>query len=270
MTERPIATPWDWRLTAASALLHVLAFNLTFFLQELFLVLPKAFTPGLSPTLFHNNHTWDGDHPLAHLFQGTGAAAVVLSGVVCAVLLRRGAGGTTTRRLFLIWMAFNGFFQALPQVVIGALSPRSDVGMAMTWLGFGTGVKTGAAIAALIVIPLVAWRLMRPVLELAPDPAHIAGGWARTRFVFQVVTLPALIALPLIIPFRVPREMVEVVVLPVLVTVPGVVWMQAGAWRMRRVATGSPRASVSVGYLLVAMLLLLAVFHLVLRPGIRF
>ncbi|GAF94781.1 unnamed protein product, partial [marine sediment metagenome] len=34
---------WNWRLTALSTLLYVLAFNLTFFLQELFLVLPKAF-----------------------------------------------------------------------------------------------------------------------------------------------------------------------------------------------------------------------------------
>ncbi len=37
---------WDWKLTLASALLYALAFNLVFFVQELFLVLPKALTPG--------------------------------------------------------------------------------------------------------------------------------------------------------------------------------------------------------------------------------
>jgi hypothetical protein len=56
-------------------LLYTLAFNLTFFIQELFLVVPKALTPGLRPTLFHNNHLWQGEHPLASLFQGTGALA---------------------------------------------------------------------------------------------------------------------------------------------------------------------------------------------------
>src|SRR5262245_25411231 len=66
------ASPWEWNLTLRSALLYVLAFNLTFFIQELFLVLPKALTPGLHPTLFHNNHQWEGVHPLANLFQGTG------------------------------------------------------------------------------------------------------------------------------------------------------------------------------------------------------
>jgi hypothetical protein len=32
-----------------STLLYTLAFNLTFFIQELFLVVPKALTPGLRP-----------------------------------------------------------------------------------------------------------------------------------------------------------------------------------------------------------------------------
>jgi hypothetical protein len=49
---------WDWKLAITSALLYALAFNLTFFIQELFLVLPKALTPGLRPILFHNNHRW--------------------------------------------------------------------------------------------------------------------------------------------------------------------------------------------------------------------
>jgi hypothetical protein len=55
------------RRALSSALLHTLAFNLTFFVQELFLVVPKALTPGLHPTLFHNNHHWEGTSPLAAL-----------------------------------------------------------------------------------------------------------------------------------------------------------------------------------------------------------
>jgi hypothetical protein len=83
------AVPWNWKQTISSALLYTLAFNLTFFIQELFLVLPKALTPGVRPTLFHNNHSWEGENPLTSLFQGTGALAILLSGVVCALLLQR-------------------------------------------------------------------------------------------------------------------------------------------------------------------------------------
>src|ERR1700733_13788686 len=79
---------WDWALAITSALLYALAFNLIFFIQELFLVLPKAFTPGLRPTLFHNNHRWEGDNSLASLFQGTGALGIFLIASACALLLR--------------------------------------------------------------------------------------------------------------------------------------------------------------------------------------
>src|ERR1044072_2395392 len=98
------------RLVIGSALLYTLAFNLTFFIQELFLVVPKALTPGLRPTLFHNNHTWEGQHPLASLFQGTCALATIVSGTICLLLLRGDRVRSTTLRLFLVWMAFHGLF----------------------------------------------------------------------------------------------------------------------------------------------------------------
>jgi hypothetical protein len=82
------AHPWDWQLTITSVLLYALAFNLIFFIQELFLVLPKALTPGLRPILFHNNHCWEGQNPLASLFQGTGALAIFICAFFCALLLK--------------------------------------------------------------------------------------------------------------------------------------------------------------------------------------
>lgn len=264
------ARPWSWELTIASALLYVLAFNLTFFIQELFLVLPKALTPGLRPTLFHNNHGWEGDNPLASLFQGTGALGILVSGAACSLLLRRGAGRTTDARLFLIWMAYCGFFMALPQVVMGALSSGSDVGMAMDYLRLGATAKTMAALAALATIPPTALWLTRHLLSLASDPAQIDSARARTRFVFQVATLPALIAFPLILPFRVPRETIEVVIVPAVVTVVGIVWIQAGAWRAGGAKAGGGSGVGSIAYPLGAVVLLLLAFQLLLRPGIRF
>jgi hypothetical protein len=264
------AMPWNRKLTINSALLYALAFNLTFFIQELFLVLPKALTPGLRPTLFHNNHSWEGENPLASLFQGTGALAILLTGVACALFLRRGAARSTTVRLFLIWMTYNGLLQSLPQVVIGAVNPRNDVGMAMDYLGLGAMAKTAAALVALATIPLAALWLRRPLLSLAEDPACISSARARTRFIFHAATLPALAAILLIIPFRIPREWIEVVILPAVVTVIGIAWLQAGAWHVNGVKTQGSSGVGSIALPLGALLFLLLVFQLLLRPGVRF
>lgn len=264
------ALPWNWKLTVVSALLYTLAFNLTFFLQELFLVLPKAFTPGLRPTLFHNNHAWDGDNPLAALFQGTGALAILVSGIVCVLLLRRGIGRSVAARLFLVWMAYCGCFMALPQVVVGALSTGSDVGMAMEYLRLVPIAKTMLALLALAAIPPLALWLVRPLLGLADNVAQVAGVGARARFMFQVATLPALVAILMIIPFRVPREPVEVVMVPLIVSVIGIAWIQAGAWRIEVSGTNGILRAGSIAYPLVAVLFVLLVFQVLLRPGIPF
>ena len=269
-TESAPAARWDWRLTINSALIYTFAFNLTFFIQELFLVVPKALTPGLRPTLYHNNHGWEGDHPLASLFQGTGALAIFISGLLFAFLLSHRPPRSNLVRLFFIWMAYHGLFQSLPQVAAGAISPGNDVGMAMDYLGMSSAAKTIAALVALAAIPFIALALGRSLLGLAPEQAAIASAGDRTRFVFRVATVPGLIAIPLIIAFRVPREVLEVVLPPVLVTIIGIAWMQAGAWWMRNAKADGSLAPGSIRTPLAAVLVLLLVFQIVLRPGIAF
>ena len=269
--EPPATTAaWDWRLVAISALLYTVAFNLVFFVQELFLVLPKAFTPGLQPTLFHNNHLWEGEHSLASLFQGTGSLATFLLGLICVLLLRQGGGRSLATRLLLVWVGYCGVFMALPQVVVGALSSGSDIGMAMEYFHLGTHAKTIAALLALAAVPLFAREFSRHLLGLAPESTPLANAGARSRFVFQVATLPALLAIVLILPFRVPREWLEVVFLPLVVFVAGMPWIQSGAWRLRDVGSRALSRAFTLAYPLAAAIALLLVFQLVLRPGIRF
>lgn len=269
--ESPTSTAaWDWRLVVLSALLCTVTFNLVFFVQELFLVLPKAFTPGLQPTLFHNNHLWQGEHPLASLFQGTGVLATFLLGSICLLLLRQGMGRSLASRLSLIWIGYCGVFMALPQVVVGALSSGSDVGMAMEYFKLGANAKAIAALLALAIIPFFAREFSRHLLGLASQPAQLANAGARSRFVFQVATLPALLAIVLILPFRVPREWLEVVFLPLVVFMAGMPWIQSGAWRLRDVVPNALSRTFSLAYPLAAAVALLLVFQLVLRPGIRF
>ena len=243
-----------WRLVTGSALLYTLAFNLTFFIQELFLVVPKALTPGLRPTLFHNNHLWQGEHPLASLFQGTGALAIFTSAIVCMFLLRGSRIRSTTVRLFLVWMAFSGFFQALPQVVFGAFIAGNDVGMAMNYLHMSQTAKMTAALVAVAALIPIGAALAREML----------------RFMPLSVSLSALAAIPLIILFRVPREWLEVLLPPVLCTIVGLAAIYATAWRVRTVSRIENPQPVSIVYPLVAVIVLLLVFQLVLRPGIEF
>jgi hypothetical protein len=185
-------------------------------------------------------------------------------------LLRRQPERSNTLRLFLIWMAYCGFFMSLPQVVVGAIVPQNDVGMAMDYLGLSVTAKTFVALVALAMIPPLALWLTRQLLSLAESPADVADAKARTRFIFQVATLPALVANVLIIPFRVPREWIEVIIVPAVVTLVGITWMQSGAWRIRDVNAGGRLGERSIAYSFAAAVILLLIFQLVLRPGIRF
>ncbi|HYM28655.1 MAG TPA: hypothetical protein VET66_10920 [Steroidobacteraceae bacterium] len=266
---RVAAVRRDWHLTACSALLYTVAFNLTFFLQELFLVLPKALTPGLHPILFHNNHTWSGDSPRVALLQGSGALAILIIGTVCAVFARRRVCRSRGAQLFLIWMAYCGLFESLPQVVVGAGVPQNDVGMALRYLGLGTSARIAAALAALALMPAAAWRLTSDFLGLATAPEQTASGRARLGFIFQVVTVPALAGIALIVPYRVPRETIEVLAVPAVVSVLGTVWIQACAWRH---LPPPPYAGAreSLRWPLAAAVALLVLFQLLLRRGLAF
>lgn len=261
---------WDWKLILASMLLYALSFSLIFFVQELFLVLPKAFTPGLRPTLFHNNHNWDGDNPLAKLFQGTGALATLILAALCAYWLKRCPPRSALWRMFALWMVFHGCYQALPQFVVGAIFPGNDVGMAMEYLQWSAATKTVAALLAMALIVWIAVRLLRPLLSLAAQADEVATPGRRAGFVFRVATLPGLLALPLIIAMRVPGSLDQVAIVPVAEYVIGLWWMQAAAWFAIPARAGETAPVRSIAVPLLALIALTLIFHLILRPGIAF
>ena len=267
-----------WPLIVNSAMAYALAFNLIFFIQELFLVLPKALTPGLRPTLFHNNHTWSGDNPLAALWQGTGVLAIILTGVICLAIVPALERRSAVVRLLVIWLAYHGLIMGLAQVPVGALSSGSDVGMAMSYLGWSHVTRAALAIAALISIPLVALQLTRCLLQLAATSAELGSAGQRQRFILKAGTAAALLGTILIIPFRVPRELVEVIGPPIVVTVIGISWMNAaaihnalavGVFSRKESAPSRPVRNVAWS-LVIALLVLFALFHFVLARGVRF
>jgi hypothetical protein len=56
----------------------------------------------------------------------------------------------------------------------------------------------------------------------------------------------------------------------VVVTLLGMLWIQAGAWRFDRVTPQGAAGAGAIAYPLSAVLVLLLLFQLLLRPGIRF
>ena len=254
-----------WRSIACSVLAYVLAFNLTFFIQELFLVLPKALVPGLDPVLYHNNHDWTGDAEVAELFQGTGALAILVSGLLfCWFVARQERPG-----LFPLWMAFNGLFQALPQFIVGAIVPGNDMGRAYDYLGIGSAGEAIFALVALAAMPVAGLWLGRRFLASAWEGAPVASARTRFGYLLRMAGLAALAALPIIILYRVPREMIEVLSGPILVPLFGYGWMQLAAFRSGEVG-GSGEPPNKLLPLVLAAVALLAFFQLVLRPGISF
>lgn len=254
-----------WPPIVHSMLAYVLAFNLTFFIQELFLVLPKSMVPGLTATLYHNDHNWTGSAPIAELFQGTGCLAILVSGLIFSLIAARQAKPS----FLVLWMAFNGLFQSLPQFVVGAIAPGNDMGRAYDFLAIGPAGETLLALAGLAAMPVAGIWLGRLFLSAAWDGRQLGSYCCRFGFLLRIAGLPTLAALPIIILFRVPRELIEVIAAPILVPLFGYGWLQLAAFR-----PGAARAKgirpESVIPLLAAAAALLAIFQLVLRPGITF
>ena len=251
--------------TTSSWLLYALAFNLMFFWQELWLVIPKAVTPGLSPVLFHNNHTWDGDAPIAELLQAAGAVGTAFGGLVSLLLLVRVDEGRPTWRLFLFWMAFQGLFQSLSQVAIGCVIPGNDVGRALAYLQLPDWARWGLLTSTAVAMAASGVALAR----LSPFGLAKRARIGSRPFAIMLLST-ALLSLPLIALFRVPRSVIEVAVIPGVVGLLGTAWLILGASFIPAAhplgREGIPRAGVPA----IALIVLLLVFQLLLRPGVRF
>ena len=90
------------------------------------------------------------------------------------------------------------------------------------------------------------------------------------RFASVLAALPSIAVIPLIIAYRVPRDLTNVIAPPILVTVIGILWLQLGAWRVANARLAGLPPSGAIAAPLAVAVVLFAVFHLVLRPGIPF
>jgi hypothetical protein len=252
---------------AISLLTYTLAFNLTFFIQELFLVVPKAFVPGLHPVLFHNDHDWTGTNPLAELFEGTGAAAILVSGILFAFLAKFRFGRSEAVRFLIVWMAYNGLFMGLLQWALAPLLPHSDTGRALAYLQVPHWAQLALGLTAILAMVAAAIMMTARFLEVTGTAFAPA---ARPAATFRLALLPALLAIPILVLYRVPREWSEVLLPTIAVPLTGLSWVQSWSWWIREVHPDRPARHSAVAICLFFALGLLGLFQLVLRPGIRF
>jgi len=252
-------------LDPGSILLCALAFNLTFFWQELWLVIPKALTPGLHPILYHNNHDWTGHAPTAELLQGTGALATLTSGLAFLAALALARRVSVTWRIFLFWMAFQGLYQALSQLAIGSVTPGNDVGRALAYLNVDAAARWAALSLAVVAMAFAGGLLAR----LWPRASEQGATGPTRLFVRNMLATAALAAL-LIVPFRLPRDLIEAAFIPLFVNLVGVGWLVLGAAYAPGAQPDASEARAAIAGPTVALVATLVVFQLILRPGIAF
>jgi hypothetical protein len=166
-------------------------------------------------------------------------------------------------------MAFNGLFQSLPQFVVGAFEPGNDMGRAYDYLAIGTSGEAALALMALAAMPLAGRWLAPAFLRTSWRASQVETSRQRAGYSWRIAGLPCLAAIPLVILYRVPREPIEVLASPILVPLFGFGWLLLMSFRAKT-QPGWPGPPGRLVPLQIACIILLAIFQLVLRPGITF
>ncbi len=252
-----------------SAVLYALAYNLIYFLQELFLVLGKN-ALGLEAYLYHNNHNWVGEHPMTSLMQGSGALAIFIIGILCLVGLSRFKGSNSSWRAFMLWMAFHGLMQSIAQVMVAFFAPTTDMGQALVgYLDIGQTALAGFSVISMIVIALLSAWFARPLLKLAPLETENDHPKYRLKYTRFTAFGAALLGSILIIPFKVPP--MEQGLTPFLLLAFSVSWLWAASPYVKNLKATPNRINDQIQWIpIVLLLVLLVCFRFVLAPGIKF
>jgi len=257
-----------WAIAINSAVLYALAFNIIFFIQELFLALGKYWL-GLKAVLYHNNHNWFGNHPKESLAQGYGAFSIFIAGILFSILFFAMKKSRSSLRLFVFWLAYQGLMQSLPQFGTAVVARDTDTGQALTYLGWSETTGNILMMVSFVLVIIVSLYSSKYLLQMAPTDLHTQTPAVRFAYLFRIAFMAGVMGIVLIFPFRVPPF--ERALAPVIVTFFSVPWIFSNAWRTRPVTTIGNDANKKVIQLPVILLvILLFIFQFVLRRGIVF
>jgi len=256
-----------WPLIINSAVLYALSFNLIFFIQELFLALGKKWL-GLKAFLYHNNHSWEGSHPMERLAQGYGALAILITGMICWFIARRMKRSSHWIQLFFLWMSFEGLSQSIPQFITAKMAPDTDTGQAFTYLGIGNTTGYFICIAGIISMLMIGASFSRYLLQLAPSVNYTDDAAKRFGYLFKIAVLASLAGIVLIIPFRIMPW--KQVMAPIMVTLISVPMIFANAWRVKAVNPVNNDVNKKIYVLpVLTLIIVLIIFQFVLAKGVE-
>ena len=169
-------------------------------------------------------------------------------------------------RLLFAWGVLLAMMQGLLQIPIAVIDPGTDVGQAFDYLDLSPAIRMTLALLALAAVPFIARSMAAHFLAIGPQPVS-----APTRRIFWTAAVPAIFGLVITVAFRWPAPVGHLIVSPIIASTIGIGWMGALCWSIRpdTPVAGARTASFPWRWLF-ALLLLLAFFQLVLRPGIAF
>ena len=259
----------DYRTLINSAVLYALAFNIIYFLQELFLVLGKK-ALGLKAFLYHNDHDWSGEHPKMLLMQGLGALGIFLIGLICLYVQRYISDAKGIWKLFLLWMAFQGLVQSIPQVMISALDPGTDVGEALVgYLKLDQSLLTVFGVVCAMAIALICIYFSRLFLAFGANTIDYGNTLAKLKYIRFIAVGAALLGSILVVPFKVPP--MRHTIAPFMVFIFSIPWVWSSASMDVTIHPVLNDLHKKVYRLpIVFLILLLLFFHLVLAKGVEF
>ena len=249
-----------------SAVLYALSFNIIFFIQELFLALGKRWL-GLKAILYHNNHNWEGSHPMESLAQGYGAAAIFITGLICLIIVYKTKHSSHWMHLFWIWLAFQGLAQSIPQFITARSAPDTDTGQAFTYLGISEAMGIAITVAGILGMLWLGMLTSKLLVRLSPAAALIQTASGRFGYLFRIALLASILGIALIVPFRIMPW--DRALAPVFVTLLSVPMVFAHAWKVK--FANATNNDVNKKILIVPIVLLaivLLIFQLVLAKGV--
>ena len=250
-----------------SAVSYALAFNIIFFIQELFLALGKRWL-GLRAVLYHNNHNWYGEHPMDDLAQGYGAAAIFITAIICFITARAMKNSKHWLQLFFLWMSFQGFAQSIPQFITAFMAPDTDTGQAFTYLGLSQSTGWIIAIIGIVLMLLIGCLFAKYLLQLSSSMSITENAGSRFGYLSRIALLASVIGIILIIPFRImPWERASA---PVFVTLLSIPMVFAHAWKIKPLAPINNDVNKKIFIIPIALLIvLLLIFQLILAKGVE-
>lgn len=248
------------------AVLYALAYNIIFFIQELFLALGKKWL-GLTAYLYNNNHDWDGSHSLTALAQGYGAVAIFIFGLIFFLLSTRTSKTTQWLHVFYLWLGFQGLAQSIPQFVTASMFPETDTGQAFAYLGVSKGLGLFISIVGVAGLLYLGTKMSVFLVRLAPAQDYISTGRQRFGYLFRSAVIPSFVAVILIVPFLIMPW--ERALNPLFLTLNAIPVIFAHGWKINLSQAKNNAVHKKILWVpIVLLLMLLVFFRTILVDGI--